>query len=418
LTVQTAIHSHPGAAAPDPAEAGFKACRACAQVQSVPAPRPGYDRKCERCGETMGSGLLHLDIVYPILIAVFIGFTVALTVPLARIEQSGQRAAADPMTGVYGFLHYGNVPMALFTFVGVVFGPLARSMALIFAIHCVRTGRRPRSLPRIYRFAEALKPWCMLDVFLVAALISMTKLHDLVRVEMAPGLWVLMALVWSIALIDSLFDRHSFWDLIQPPPTHPPGPDAVSCDHCYLLQQPAHRCRRCGANLHRRKPESVQITWALVISAVILYIPANLYPVFTIVSFGRGNTSTIIGGVRQLMESGDWPLAIIIFVASIVVPLIKLIGLAWLLMAIRRPQPLRLRSNTRLHRLIEVIGRWSSTDVFVAALLCGLVTLQNLATVVPGPGVLAFGSVVFLTMVATMTFDQRLLWDAAEANDD
>jgi paraquat-inducible protein A len=418
MTAETAIHSHTGAAVSEPAEASLKACRACGKVQSLPAPRPGYDRKCERCGETMGGGLLHLEIVYPVLIAAFIAVTVALTVPLARIELSGQHAQADPMTGVYGFLHYGNAPMALFTFVCVVFGPLARNMALIFAIHCVRTGRQPRALPRIYRFAESLKPWCMLDVFLVAALISMTKLHDLVRVEIAPGLWVLMGLVWSIALIDSLFDRHRFWDLIQEPPAAPPGANAVSCAHCNLLQEPADRCRRCEAHLHHRKPESVQITWALVISAVILYIPANLYPVFTIISFGRGNTSTIIGGVRQLMESGDWPLAVIIFVASIVVPLIKLIGLAWLLLAIRHPEPRCLRRNTRLHRLIEVIGRWSSTDVFVAALLCGLVTLQNLATVVPGPGVLAFGAVVFLTMVATMTFDQRLLWDAAETGND
>jgi paraquat-inducible protein A len=235
---------------------------------------------------------------------------------------------------------------------------------------------------------------------------------------MAPGLWVLMALVWMLALFDSLFDRHRLWDFIQAPGAVPAGADAVSCTHCNLLQLRAQSCRRCGANLHDRKPDSVQITWALVISAVILYIPANLYPVFTIVSFGQRNTSTIIGGVKQLMESGDWPLAVIIFVASIVVPLIKLIGLAWLLIAIRHPQPRYLRANTKLHRLIEVIGRWSSTDVFVAALLSGLVTLQNLATVVPGPGVLAFGSVVFLTMVATMTFDQRLLWDAAEANDE
>ncbi len=108
------------------------------------------------------------------------------------------------------------------------------------------------------------------------------------------------------------------------------------------------------AHLHRRKPESVQITWALVISGVILYIPANLYPVFTIVSFGRGNTSTILGGVRQLLTGSDWPLAIIIFVASIVVPLIKLIGLGWLLIAVRWPRPRNLRANTRLHRLIEV----------------------------------------------------------------
>jgi paraquat-inducible protein A len=418
VTAETAIHSHAGDVVLEPAEAGLKACRACGRVQSLPAPRPGHDRKCVRCGETMGGGLLHLDIVYPILIAAFIAFAVALTVPLARIELSGQHAEGDPMTGVYGFLHYGNAPMALFTFACVVFGPLARIVALIFAIHCVGTGRRPRALPRIYRFAESLKPWCMLDVFLVAALVSMTKLHDLVRVEMAPGLWVLMGLVWSIALIDSLFDRHRFWDFIQEPAAVPPGADAVSCDRCYLLQEPANRCRRCKAHLHRRKPDSVHITWALVISAVILYIPANLYPVLTIVSFGHGNSATILGGVRQLLDDGDWVLAVIIFVASIVVPLIKLIGLAWLLVAVRRPQPRYLRANTRLHRLIEVIGRWSATDVFVAALLSGLVTLQNLATIVPGPGVLAFGAVVFLTMVATMTFDQRLLWDAAETNDE
>ena len=169
--------------------------------------------------------------------------------------------------------------------------------------------------------------------------------------------------------------------------------------------------------MHYRKPDSIEITWALVISGVILYVPANLYPVFTIVSFGGRNTSTILGGVRQLLTGSDWPLAVIIFVASIVVPLVKLIGLGWLLIATRRPFPRYLKGNTRLHRVIESIGRWSATDVFVAALLSGLVMLDNLATVEPGPGVLAFGAVVFLTMVATMTFDQRLLWDAAGATD-
>lgn len=418
MTAETAIHSRTGIAVPEPAEPARKACRACGQVQALPAPRPGHDRKCGRCGETMGSGLVHLNIVLPILIAAAIAFAVALAVPLARIDLQGQHADGDPMTGVYGFLHYGNAPMALFMFVCIVFGPLARALALIFAILCVRTGWHPPGLARLYRFAEDLRPWCMLDVFLVAALISMTKLHDLVRVEMAAGLWVLMGLVWSLALFDSLFDRHRFWDFIHEPGPIPAGAETVSCIHCNLLQAPARDCRRCGAHLHRRKPDSVGITWALIVSAVILYIPANLYPVFTIVSFGRGNTSTIMGGVRQLLDSGDWVLAVIIFVASIVVPLIKLIGLAWLLVAARRPQPNRLIANTRLHRLIELIGRWSSTDIFVAGLLSGLVTLQNLATVVPGPGVLAFGSVVFLTMVATMTFDQRLLWDAAEQNDD
>jgi paraquat-inducible protein A len=244
---------------------------------------------------------------------------------------------------------------------------------------------------------------------------------------MVPGLWVLIALVCSMALFDSIFDRHRFWDFLAEPPNIPESQahsELVSCIHCRLLQLlPEHispeahaRCLRCEAVLHRRKPNSIQTTWALILSSIALYIPANLYPVFTIVSFDRRNTSTILGGVRQLLTGSDWPLAIIIFVASIVVPLLKLLGLAWLLLSVRRPSPRYLRLNGRLHRLIELVGRWSATDVFVAALLSGLVMLDNLATVEPGPGVIAFGAVVFLTMVATMTFDQRLIWDAAGAS--
>ena len=363
----------------------------------------------------MGSGVVHLELVFPIVLAALIALIVVLSLPLLGIELQGRHAEADLMTGVFGFLHYGMSPMALFTFAFVVFAPLGRVVVLLFTIACVRADSRPKHLARIYRFSETLRPWCMLDVFLVGALISITKLRDLVGVEMAPGLWVLMGLVWCLALFDSLFDRHRFWDFIEAPGDVPADADAISCLHCNLLQEPDTHCRRCGATLHRRKPDSVQITWALVLSGAILYIPANLYPVFTIVSFGRRNTSTIIGGVRQLLTSADWPLAVIIFVASIVVPLVKLIGIAWLLISVHYPRPRYLRASTRLHRLIEVIGRWSATDVFVAALLSGLVMLDNLATVEPGPGVLAFGAVVFLTMVATMTFDQRLLWDAAEA---
>ena len=402
----------------EPAESRLKACRACGDVQSLPAPRVGYDRKCRRCGETMGSGLVHLDMALPVLLAALIAFIVLLSLPLLRIELQGQHADGGLTTGVSGFWHYGMAPMALFTFACMVFAPMGRVVALLVTIVCVMSDRRPQYLARLYRFSETLRPWGMLDVFLVGTLISMTKLRDLVRVEMAPGLWVLMGLVWCLALFDSIFDRHRLWDFIAAPADVAADADAISCLHCNLLQEPDAHCRRCGAALHRRRPESVQITWALVVSGAILYIPANLFPVFTIVSFGRGNTSTILGGVRQLLTGQDWPLAVIIFVASIVVPLIKLIGLGWLLIAVRYPSRRYLLANTKLHRAIESIGRWSATDVFVAALLSGLVMLDNLATVVPGPGVLAFGSVVFLTMVATMTFDQRLLWDAAETADE
>jgi paraquat-inducible protein A len=154
----------------------------------------------------------------------------------------------------------------------------------------------------------------------------------------------------------------------------------------------------------------------LVFTGLVLYIPANLYPVMTVVSFGRRGSATIMGGVIELLNGSDWPLALIVFVASVAVPLLKLVGLAWLLISTRIGILTRLENRTRLYRLIELVSRWSTVDIFVAALLTALVTLGNVATIEPGLGALAFGAVVFVTMLATDCFDPRLIWDVAGAN--
>ena len=154
-----------------------------------------------------------------------------------------------------------------------------------------------------------------------------------------------------------------------------------------------------------------------MLTGLVLYIPANLYPVITVVSFGRSASATILGGVTELMNGSDWPLAVIVFTASVVVPLLKLVGLGWLLLSTQLRRTRRLGDRTRLFRLIKVVSRWSAVDIFVSALLTALVTLGNIATIEPGVGVLAFGAVVFVTMLATECLDLRLMWDAAGAND-
>jgi paraquat-inducible protein A len=410
-----------------PPESPIKACLACGLIQSVEPPVLHRHRKCGRCGESMGSGLVHLSLVFPALLAAVFLFIGALSLPLVHIDLEGQQSDGGMTTAADGFWHYDMASLAVFVVAFVLFAPLVRLLTLVFVIGSLMADRRPPFLARLYRLSDTMRPWSMLDVFLVGALVSMTKLRDLVHVDIVPGLWMLMGLIWCLAFADSLFDRRRLWDLVASPTLPPDGTapeNMVACLHCGELHvgeaysAAGSLCRRCGAVLHRRKPDSVKITWALVLSGVILYVPANIFPVFTIVSFGHTNSSTILGGVRQLANGADWPLAIVIFVASIVVPLIKLVGLAWLLSCIHRPSRKLLLTNARIHRVIEVVGRWSATDVFVAGLLAGLVLLGNLATIEPGLGVLAFAAVVFLTMVATMTFDQRLLWDAAEAKRD
>ena len=190
----------------------------------------------------------------------------------------------------------------------------------------------------------------------------------------------------------------------------------LSCTTCHLLSRPADAakpgyCPRCGAGLVWRRHHSIQYTWALIIAAAIFYIPANALPVLTTTALGSTESDTIIGGVIFLYTSGSWPLALIVLVASVMIPLGKLIALAYLLIQVQRGRVRNRHDSTRMYRLVEFIGRWSMLDVFVDAFVVALVQLQPLMSVEPGPGVVFFMAVVVLTMLAAQTFDPRLLWD-------
>lgn len=173
-------------------------------------------------------------------------------------------------------------------------------------------------------------------------------------------------------------------------------------------------CPRCGSAVHARKPDSLVRTWALLITAVILYVPANALPVMRTAYLGNEKSDTIMSGVVYFLQHGDWPLALIIFVASVLVPLLKMFALVYLLISVHRRSGIRQRERTVLFRVTELIGRWSMVDVFVVALLAALVQMGNLATIYPGLGATAFGAVVVLTMLAAQAFDPRLIWDHQE----
>lgn len=194
----------------------------------------------------------------------------------------------------------------------------------------------------------------------------------------------------------------------------------ASCHECgFLCRLPgpeAHgaRCARCGAALHARKPNSLERTTALVIAAAICYLPANLLPIMTVTSLGRAESDTIMSGVIYFLVHGDWPLAIVIFTASVFVPVAKLAILSFLLISVRRGSAWRPVERTRLYRLTEAIGRWSMVDIYVVTILVALVRLGNLATIEAAAGAVFFGSVVVLTMLAAESFDPRLIWDRCE----
>jgi paraquat-inducible protein A len=199
----------------------------------------------------------------------------------------------------------------------------------------------------------------------------------------------------------------------------------ISCQSCHLVCRRSPdgagqkiRCPRCGAALHYRRPHSLHRTWALIIAAYLFYIPANVLPITRVVSFGKTQSDTIISGVFYFFNTGMWPIALIIFIASILVPLFKLIILSSLLVSVRKRSARHLRQRTLLYRLIEAVGRWSMLDIFVVTILVALVRLGEIASVEAGPAAIFFAAVVVSTMFAADSFDPRLMWDAAEMNND
>ncbi|MDK2957561.1 MAG: paraquat-inducible protein [Desulfovibrionales bacterium] len=190
----------------------------------------------------------------------------------------------------------------------------------------------------------------------------------------------------------------------------------VGCHQCGLAMQAPETgqyayCPRCGSSVHGRKPNSLARSWAFLLTAVILYIPSNLYPVMVISQFGQPSKETIISGVVELAESGMWPLAALVFTASIFVPLLKIFSLTLLLASVKLRWTKAALQRSRLYRYVEFIGRWSMLDIFMISILGALVNLGPLITITAGFGAVCFAGVVVSTMLASETFDPRLIWD-------
>ena len=192
-----------------------------------------------------------------------------------------------------------------------------------------------------------------------------------------------------------------------------------ACETCELLSRPASAaepgfCSRCGERLEQRRPRSLELTWAFLVAAAICFIPANALPVLNTTSLGSTEPDTILGGIVFLYTSGSWPLALVVLIASVMIPLGKLVALVYLLLSIQRRSAMSNRERTRLYRMVEFIGRWSMLDVFVDTFTVALVQLNPLMAVAPGPGVVFFAAVVVLTMLAAESLDPRLIWDFVE----
>ena len=413
-------------AAPPPE---LRECPGCGHFQIVPALAKGMVAKCERCPTTLRRAAVHThQISIALNLAALVLLLILCTTTLMGVQTAGIAIQAGLFSGPYELMRRGMGSVAAVVIFVTVFAPFVKLMGTLYVLLRMQRPQPPRHLRRVFAWVERLTPWSMLEVFVFGVFVAYVKLGDLVKITLENGIYALLVLTFVLSWADGALHRASVWARLGGSAEPPPVPQsalatrrAVGCETCGLVSVPHHHpdgghamCPRCESPLHARKPNAIVRTWALLIAASVMYVPANYFPVLTVVQLGAGQPSTILGGVEELVSSRMYPLAALVFFASIAVPMLKLVGLSILLIATQTGNGGRLAQRTRLYKIICWIGRWSMIDIFMESLLGALVKFGNVITIEPGFGAVAFCSVVILTIFAAESFDPRLMWDAAE----
>jgi paraquat-inducible protein A len=399
----------------------LRECPDCGLFQSVSdSLSAGWSAECARCGRSLRHSFRH-GIGLPLACACVAAVLLVMTLdfPIMSLHMLGRFSAATLFRGPQHLAEDGTWLLALLVVTTLIAAPIINLALLLIALVAVKVARPSRSVAWLFGWLERISPWSMLEVFLVGALVAYSRLSGLAEVDVGPSLIAASAFVVAIVVAEAALDRELVWRGLAPAASALADRDmtarSIGCDVCGLVTRAwsGERCPRCRHALGERKENSVARVWACVVAAAILYVPANALPVMTIVRLGRGGARTILGGVVELANDHLWPLAILVFLASVAIPLLKLAALTALLVMTARRSPRALVARTRLYKAVRAIGRWSMIDIFMLTTLVGLLQLGRLATVLPEHGALAFAGVVVLTMLATEWLDPRLMWDAA-----
>ena len=396
------------------------ACHECGQLfyyEPIPA---GAKAQCHRCGSLLYRHIPNSLITsLALYLTALMLFIIANVYPFLSLELGGRQVDSILFSSGWAMVELGMGELGALIFMTSILFPFLVITGMLYLLIPACFGRTAPHMGAVYRVINAILPWSLVGVFMLGVLIAIVKLQDLANVITGPALYSLAGLLIVYTAARASFDPNGLWSLTGHTTRDLVNAEIESdrllhCHTCGLLNIPMlteQPCRRCGTPLHERKRNSIQTTWSLIATASILLIPANVYPVMTVIRFGQGEPNTILSGVLHLIEEGMWGLAMIVFIASIVVPIMKLLILSYLLLSIQRESLWRPRDRTVLYRITEVVGAWSMVDIFLVGLLSALVSLDALSTIRPGIGAIYFAGVVVITMFAARSFDPRLIWD-------
>ena len=392
-------------------------------MQLLSPPARGQKAECLRCGKVLASSARgRIGAPLALASAALLLLVPATVTPLMLVSSYGADREGSLPGSATALWRDGFASLGLLVALGSIVLPFVFLGLLIWVLGNLHLGGRA-SVGPAFRWTKHLRPWVMTEVYLVGCFVSYSRIKAVATVTVEVGGWSLLAGALMLMLALTQLDERTVWEMLQPQSrdraaAKPGGSGTLGCiicDYIVSAQAAGQQCPRCAARLHRRKPASIRRTVALVLAGYLLYIPANTLPVLTTVQFGREEHNTILSGVRELIRNDLWPLAIIVFTASIVLPLVKLLGLTWMLVATRVRSRQMLVERTRLYRTIDTVGRWSNIDIFSVSVLVAILQFGTLTAVRAGEGLVAFAAVVILTMIASTVFDSRLMWDATMA---
>ncbi len=404
------------------------ACPDCDLLLPRPDLLPGHRASCPRCGRTLGKRIPHsLEKTLALSLTGLILYLPAMLLPLLSFNSLGFSDSANILESVINFYQNEYYFVALMVLLSTVVFPLCLALCSFLLALNLRLRRYPAFLPRLLRCYQHLEDWAMLEIYLLGILVTIVKMSDSTGIVYHFGIVCFTAVVLCTVGTAAVLDRELFWRLIEehgdrpvtgPPPSLPAttarGAGLLLCRLCHKLastEQAGSACSRCGETLQARKVRAQERTWALIISAAIFFVPANILPIMRVDFLGIPESSTIIDGIRHFFASGSFFIGLIILVASVLVPVCKIVGLSILLLARRPCSPSLLHQKTRIFRLIVFIGRWSMLDIFVIALLAALVDFGLFTAIHIAPAATYFAMVVATTMFAASTYDPRLMWD-------
>ena len=373
---------------------------------------------CPRCSHVLARGADNsLDTVLALSITGLIVLLISISFSFLSFEIQGQSNSISLFSLFNELYQSGFAILGFLILAFIILLPVSYLFALVVITIRVKTKKYGAVSRTLANLITKIHPWTMVDVFVFGVAIALVKIISMADIEIGISFWSYAIFTVIFIYISSVVDIYRLWSWVEGDvDVHDisrsnDSSDRIICINCHKLNAAAdEHCRRCGTRLSKRVVNGLQHCIALLITSLILFIPANIYPIMTTEILGVPSNSTIVGGVLLFIEHGSYGIAIIIFVASVVVPLAKIGALFVLCHAARKQASLERKDLMRLYHTVEFIGKWSMVDVFVVAIMVGLVQLGSLTAIEPGIAAVAFCGMVILTIIAAQKFDPRLIW--------